>query len=232
MRACLLKGQALVVGSELLIQDEQAHHLINVARITVDEKILILNGEGLSAIGQLNTINKKNLRLKIIEVKKHDHFHHIDLAIATNKKDPMEDILKMAAELGIRKIYPVRTQYSQPLNLNHERVERIFASGLEQSNNPYLPELMPEADLKSVAFSDYKTIYCFHLTGEKPSDLNPHKQDAPELIFIGPEAGFGDADIEFLKALPNIKMLTLNLPILRATTAVPVAMGLCLGRTS
>ena len=45
------------------------------------------------------------------------------------------------------------------------------------------------------------------------------------LVIIGPEGGFSDREFEFFASNPNINMLTLGDLILRAETAVTVALG-------
>ncbi len=70
MRAIYLKD--LKNGSDgnlITITGEKAHHLQKVARVKVGEKVLLLDGNGLTIITSVESLGKKELQVKVIESK-------------------------------------------------------------------------------------------------------------------------------------------------------------------
>jgi 16S rRNA (uracil1498-N3)-methyltransferase len=58
------------------ISGDQAHHL-NVIRIKENEEILILNGKGKSALANVLSIQKKNIKVKIKKIISYERKHDI-----------------------------------------------------------------------------------------------------------------------------------------------------------
>ena len=56
------------------------------------------------------------------------------LAICLVKKNPMENILQKATELGVSKIIPIISERTEVKELNFERAKKIVTDATEQSN--------------------------------------------------------------------------------------------------
>jgi 16S rRNA (uracil1498-N3)-methyltransferase len=109
-----------------------------------------------------------------------------------------------------------------------DRYQKILISALEQSNNPYLPEIHLLSSLKEIPFSQYENLYTFSPQENKYSA----KQFSIEksLILIGPEGGFSTEEEGYLVE-KNSLLIKLPLPILRAKTATILAVGFLLGKS-
>ena len=64
MRAHWMKD--LAVQDSYVLKDEALHHLVNVIRIEVGEDLLLLNGLGSKVFTQVESISKRELRLKCV----------------------------------------------------------------------------------------------------------------------------------------------------------------------
>lgn len=209
----------------LKIEGEQAHHLIKVARVKVGEEVLVLNGKGFVAKSRVTIVSKKDLSLEIIEVTKVDNLGTIDLLIMVPKKEYLEDIFRSSVELGIRRIYPMVSTYSQQSFEVNNRLERIMESALVQSNNPFFPEIKPLLQFHDLdtLLDNYEEIFYFSSQTKEVRGARPHRASA--LLIIGPEGGLSPEEEQYLFDHDAVQLIHLDGPILRSVTAVPTAFG-------
>ncbi len=208
-------------------EGDTAHHLIRVVRIQKGETILLLNGQGHKAISTVEEVSKKDLTLKVQEIVTEKLKHNLHLVLGLVKREALEEILKASVEMGLQKIYLVRTQFSQGMVENKERLHKLLVSALEQSNNTYLPELIYCENLKAIPLAQYKHLYTLSLEN---SSSNAAISVNDGLMFIGPEGGFSPEEEEYLKA-QGAHGVHIPVPILRAKTAVIMATGYLLGKS-
>jgi 16S rRNA (uracil1498-N3)-methyltransferase len=206
----------------LVVTGDPLHHL-SVTRIRPNEEILILNGKGKKLFGKILSIGKKTAEIKILSSEFSIEGHHIGLAIGLPKKEAFEDILKMATELGVRNIYPLKTDFSQFEYVENERFQRILESALIQSNNAYFPVIHSQMSLSDFLATQKKPLVFFN---SQPKVLRKIPKLADEkIILIGPEGGFSGKEIEKIRAYEINLEIHLPTPILRAPTAVATSVG-------
>lgn len=211
-------------GQELIeLSLEQAHHL-NVVRVKLGEQILVLSGNGHRAVGEICALTKKSGTIKILSVEEGAVNHSISLAVACPKKDAFEEIIKIAVELGVRKIYPIESQFSQYQYSSSERLDKIIESAMVQSNNLYFPEIEEQISLQSFLDRTNAPIvyFCSHDVTAKGIDKLPL---AEIIILIGPEAGFSAQEELQISNYKSINQIHLPTPIMRAPTAVATSVG-------
>lgn len=203
-----------------------AHHLINVVRVKVGDTILLLDGVGKKGIAQIDNCTKRDLSLtckSVEKIKRADT--RFSVGIGKLKKDAMDDVLKSSCELGVETIYILTTERSQKYELNLKRAKKILISGIEQSNHPYLPELI-ELNLNELEWDKYANTYLFTLIDDAEiTESKPLPENKKNLIIIGPEGGFSKNDLEVFPNIVRSSAIQLNFPILRAPTAFNCALG-------
>jgi 16S rRNA (uracil1498-N3)-methyltransferase len=210
-------------GKEEIKLSEEATHHLNVVRVKKNEKVIILNGKGVVFSAEVKEITKNEISLKILNSERKNPLHHLSLAIALPKKDAFEDILKISVELGISKIYPLTTAFSQYDFVMNERVNRILESSLVQSNNPFMPEVFPQQKIEYFLKAHSKELFYFNSQASKsPISVNLDKEST---FIIGPEAGFSADEESLIRNYSKIHEIHLNTPIMRAPTAVAAAAG-------
>lgn len=227
MRAIVVENCSFQIGEQIEIRGETAFHLIRVVRIQVGEDILILDGRGKKGLGKIRDVKKRIVSLELLEVEEIAFKRQIDLAFGIPKKDAIESLLRSSVEVGYRKLLPLRSQFSQPQFHFSERWNRILVSSLEQSNNPLLPELQAMLPLASLPFDEYDHIFFY--SSEGGPSLNAKniriKSEQKNLVIIGPEGGWSEEELQFIKQKKNVHTLSLDCPILRTPTASVLAMG-------
>ncbi len=212
---------------EYLLSGDLLHHLVNVIRIEKSEELLLLNGLGFSVKTVVEEVSKKTLRLSRIEEKKSERAYTLDLILGVPKKDALELSLKEAVELGFRRIYLVRSDYSQTKVPEKDRINSLLVSALEQSNSLFLPEVIA-GEWESVPWNDYGTVLMLDSQTGHPGHTN--SISPINCLIIGPEGGFSPRELQYLRSQPNLDPVLLPTPILRTPTAIATGAGLILQR--
>lgn len=223
MRAHWLKD--LSIEESYSLKEESLHHLVNVIRIEAGEEILLLNGEGLEVLTEVETISKRELRLKFKSSRERQRDFHFDLALAMPKREALELCLKEATELGFRKIYLIRSDYSQMKMPELDRMEKLLVSALEQSNAPFLPEII-EASWEKIPFPEYTEAILMDSQTKINRDHKKADALAARLLIVGPEGGFSPRELELLHSKEMVKVVNLPTPILRTPTALATGAGI------
>lgn len=225
MRAILVPGSDISKDHIIEIQDEKFHHLKNVLRAKIDLKVLLLTGKGEGRVFRVIEITNKKISLTpVSELETKTTSHEIDIAIGKVKKDSLDLIVKQCCELGVRNIYVLNSEYAQCYKIKNDRIDRLIESAIEQSNNFYLPNLY-EVGFSDLPYEMYQQIFLFSLKkGNATTALTGRS-----LLMIGPEGGFSEGEENQILALENTIPINFDMPILRATTAVPCALGYVYG---
>ncbi len=210
-----------------VVDGKALHHLVNVIRIDEGEELLLLRGDGLRVLTKVERISKKALQLSFLEDRSATRAYHFDLALGAPKREALELCLKQATELGFRKLYLIRSDFSQQRIPEEERLENLLVSALEQSNGAFLPELH-SVSWESLPWEEYASVVLLDSQTGRSDSLEKLERTAPALLVVGPEGGFSQREIELLHATPAAKIVKLPTPILRSPTAVAVGAGLML----
>jgi 16S rRNA (uracil1498-N3)-methyltransferase len=201
------------------------HHLVNVVRLEAGEELLLLDGKGLKVLTRVERITKKEIALTMVSDSIEERRFSIDVAIGIPKREALELCLKQATELGVRNIYLVRGAFSQMRVPEVDRLRKLLVSALEQSNAPYLPELIETnwallPDLPGI-FLDSQGTSMAQSSLKTPREV---------LLIVGPEGGLSPEELALLRGRTNLEAITLPTPILRTPTALSVGAGMLLQR--
>ena len=217
----------ILLKQTVTITTKQLHYLINVMRKKKNDTVLIFNSIDGEYLAKISQIYKKYMVL-IIEKKIRDVEKEIDLWIlfAPVKKTPTEYIIQKATELGASKIFPVITDRTNTKQINLKRMRNIVIEAAEQSERLTIPEIFDLRKLKDLIESwDKKRIILYgdetiRNRDEIKFDLQNIYSKPSGAILIGPEGGFTNDEIDYLRKKPYIKPIDLGSRILRSDTAV------------
>lgn len=197
---------AKVVDNRVILSDSDIHHIKNVMRMNIGDKIEVVNDNILYIC---NIIELTPVRVNIEEIRKEDNKINLDVVIAIGlvKEQKMDLILQKLTELGVQEIIPVNMERSI-VKLDSKREEKklirwqsICKEASEQSKRSNVPivrevvslkELIKiEADLKLVASTKEKDkMFDYYL-----QNINNY---AKIIMVVGPEGGISDREEEFL----------------------------------
>ena len=210
---------ASIVGSE-------QHHLLNVLRLGLGEKIRIIDGKGNVFTATINKIGSELTEARIEKQEFHKKsIPSISLFQSLPRHGKMELILQKTTELGVNQFVPIITERSlQKLSENRlERWHRIILSATKQCGRLWIPEIVEIKTLQDCSES-IRTYECTLILCEK--ELGQHLQSVlrrnTELksiaLIVGPEGGFTDDEVKDAKEM-GCTPVTIGSNILRTETA-------------
>ena len=221
-----VKGK-LEVHQEIKIQSKQLHYLTNVMRRKRDDILSIFNEVDGEFIGKIINDSKRNLTIKLLQkIKDPEKKVDIWVIFAPVKKSSTDFIIQKATELGASCLVPVITERTLTRNINLKRMQEIVIEASEQSERITIPEIKPIQKLADVICSWNKNRKIFYgdeterNQKEERSFNNQALFNPSGAILMGPEGGFSQNEISFLKSKEFVVPINLGPRILRSETAV------------
>jgi len=151
------------------------------------------------------------------------------LVFAPIKKARTDFIVEKATELGVARILPVQTAFTNSERIRRDRLQAHAVEAAEQCGTTFVPtvdELRPLAALLA-DWPEGRVLFWADERGDRvDASPGPGASPGPAAILIGPEGGFSPAERTHLAALPFVRPITLGPRILRADTAAVAAITL------
>lgn len=218
---------------EILITGSDVNHIKNVLRMRIGEKLVICNGQGKDFYCIIADMSSDCIRVEIQgeEETASELKTKLYLFQGLPKKDKMELIIQKAVELGVYEIIPVITKRTivkiedkKKEQKKMERWQSISLSAAKQSMRGLIPTIKEPMSykeaLKYAKSLDASVIPFEHAEGMEATKslIKQMKGKQSVGIFIGPEGGFEDEEIENAIS-EGIAPITLGKRILRTETA-------------
>ena len=227
----LFTGAPLVEGAEILLPQPQAHYLRNVMRRETGDLIGLFNGADGEWRGCILALGKHDARIQLIQkIRAQTGTPDLWLLCAAVKRARLEIIVEKAAELGVREIHPVITEYTSAPHVNLERLAAIAIEAAEQCGLLGVPVLRPPEKLNEVLEKwprERRIMFCDETGAGGPalSQLqHTAARDGVWAVLCGPEGGFSPTERSRLRAMPQVLPVSLGPRILRADTAAIAAL--------
>ena len=218
---------------KIIIDDKNdVNHLKNSFRVKEGEIIRAVDGEN-EYICKVLVVEKKEITLEIIETRKDNSVKNTEVTAGLSiiKNDKMELTIQKLTEIGIDKIIPLETKRTiVKLSEKKDKWDIIVKEATKQCQRVRLLEIENIKKLKDVDYSQYDLVIVPYECEEEYSLKNLLRglETVPKkvLYLIGAEGGFDISEIEYLKSMENVRIVTLGKNILRAETASIVVGGI------
>lgn len=223
-------NEKLELKKEIILNESQTHYIKNVVKYDVADELICFDNQNGEFLCQILEINKKNIRLRVSEkIKDFSLCPDIWLLFAPLKKDNTDFVIEKATELGCRAIIPVITKYTNTTNIKIDRYQAQSIEAAEQCHRTDLPEIKKPTNLFDLLNQWDSSRYLFFMDETLQSQsflevLNKTK-NKKAAILIGPEGGFSEEELTFLRQQPFAVGATLGPRILRAETAALAALS-------
>ena len=218
---------------EITITGSDVNHIKNVLRMKPEETILISSGENLEYTCYIRELKEEEIIAHIMYVQEsgYELLSRLYLFQGLPKSDKMELIIQKAVELGVHEIIPVASKRAVvKLDARKEEKKRtrwqaISESAAKQSKRMYVPEVKKVMSFsQAVEYAGQLDVVLvpYELAkgmGETREIIGKIKKGQSVGIFIGPEGGFEETEVEMAVEKANAKAITLGKRILRTETA-------------
>ena len=220
-----------VDGDTVKITGDDAHHAVRVLRLREGERVTVSDGEG-NVVNGVVIGASKNLTVEVLgRTKVERAVPQLRVAQAIPKGPKFDQIVKELTEVGVDEIVPLRTLRSIARWDGADRVERLRAiarGAAKQSHRAWLPTVSDPLVIGDV-ISDGLAIVLHEEAHVRLSTVLPGEPPSKITLFIGPEGGFADEEIDVLTA-GGVVAASLGPLILRTEAAGLVAAALVRGR--
>ncbi len=222
---------AVTTDKEIVIDDRAILKQIRtVLRMKKNDSIIIFDNSGYEYEVEIISFNDTSLSTKIIEKRSggSESKYRVVLVSALLKNDKFEYVLQKCTEIGVQRFIPILTKNCVSLDISTnkmKRYEKIVIEATEQCGGALVPKIdsvvsfsqvlknLPKDAKKFIASVDEKkNNFCDYL------QKCPMKSDCEFFVFVGPEGGFTQTEVDFAKKY-GVVAVSLGRRVLRAETA-------------
>lgn len=228
------------VGEDrVVITGPDVNHIKNALRMRQGEVIRVSDGCGTDYVCRIEQIDSSQVEAVILERQDSGELPvRVYLFQGLPKSDKMELIIQKTVELGVYSIIPTATKYAvvkldgKKEKSKLERWQAIAESGAKQSKRGIIPQIQPVKTLKE-ALQFAAGLDAIWIPYEHESGMEHTKKALAAIgketrsvgVFIGPEGGFDEQEIELAKKAGAVP-ISLGKRILRTETAGITALSL------
>lgn len=221
-----------VEGTQVRIEGQDVNHMKNVLRMKIGEQAEVSDGEGKRYLCEITELETEQIFLRILEERVADTELSSKLYLFQGlpKNDKMELIVQKAVELGVYEVIPVATKRAvvkldeKKAAKKVERWNSISESAAKQAGRSMIPEVT-EVMTYTQALAKAKELDVVLVPYELAEGVQETKQILSHIqkgqsvgIFIGPEGGFEESEIDQAMEI-GARPITLGRRILRTETA-------------
>ena len=219
-------------GQSVPLSRDQAHYLFGVMRQGAGATVTLFNGHDGEWRATVVEAGKRGGLLRADERTRPQALPpDLWLIFAPIKKARTDFIVEKAAEMGVRRILPVQTEFTNAERIRQDRLQAHAIEAAEQCGGTFVPEVADMQKLGALlsGWPDGRQLmFCDEALAGRSSVLADGlaRGASPWAVLIGPEGGFSEAERARLAALPFSHPVSLGPRILRADTAAVAALTL------
>lgn len=218
----------IAAGTDIKVCGDEAKHMSKVLRLASGDEVEVCDGSGITYSGIVTGITKNEVEIKLGEGKKDESEPSVQVYLfaGLSKGAKMELVIQKSVELGVTKVIPVETEFAVAKEGKLERWQRIAFEAAKQCKRPTVPEISDVLSFKDAVtlMKSLDASLCAY-ERENKKGITEALNAVPECntcgIFVGPEGGFSEKEIELLSQ-QDIPTVSLGKRILRTETAAIV----------
>lgn len=225
----LFVEQPLGEGQPVPLTREQAHYLFSVMRLGAGDAVLLFNGRDGEWRAGVDEAGRKGGTLRCEgRTRPLQPVPDLWLLFAPVKKARTDFIVEKAVELGVARLVPVQTDFTNSERVRRDRLQAHAVEAAEQCGATTVPEVdeMQPLSRRLGAWPAGRRLLWADESLAGPAATLAGQPAGPWAILIGPEGGFSEAERARLRALPQVVPVGLGPRILRADTAAVAALTL------
>lgn len=225
------------VGNRVVLLPDESHHVRDVYRKIVGQKLDLTDGQGNRFVGEIISSSPQGVEVHLLEKKAPEISKGVlKIGQALLKKDKMEWVVEKCVELGVETLLPFsssRTMAHLEGDKKMERIQKIAQAATKQCERSTQMKIMAPTLFKNLIIQAKDDLKFIFWEEEGPplrsffENKNPSPVDHPPsvLALIGPEGGFAREEVEEAQRA-GFHAVSLGHRILRAETAAIVAASL------
>ena len=226
----LYVDQPLGPDNSVVIGAEQSHYLFNVMRLGAGGFVALFNGRDGEWTAEIAEAQKRQGRLRCVRQTGPQKMPpDLWLLFAPIKKARTDFIVEKATELGVSRICPVQTDYTNAERIRLDRLRAHAVEAAEQCGGTFVPEVAPMVKLEGLLSqwaTERRILFCDEARAGAPTNALDDLPRGAWAVLVGPEGGFSDAERNRLGGMAAAHTVSLGPRVLRADTAAVAALTL------
>lgn len=215
----------------LVLTGEEHHHGTRVLRLRIGEELFVADGRGWRYRCRVTELTRDEIHCAIDAREETDPPSGLVLVCGVLKNPAKMDwMVEKAVELGVTAIRPCRTERCVAHRVRTDRLNELARAAMKQSLRAFLPMVHEASPLEDVWDACGSADHvCFHESADEDLTTewlrcHPMQDSQPRVLWIGPEGGFSDEEVAFLRAR-GARVLRLGPRRLRSETAAIAALA-------
>lgn len=227
----LFVDAALAGGAAVELSPDQSRYLGGVLRMAPGDAVDVFNGRDGEWRTRIDVLRKSRCVLAAETcLRAQTPERGPWLAFAPLKKTATDFVIEKATELGVERLMPVVSAYTQSARVNVERLAANAREAAEQCGRltvPAIDDAVPLAALLADWPSARRLLVMDETGAGTPiADAVAAEQRGAALgVLVGPEGGFAPSELDALSKLSFVTRVGLGPRILRAETAAMAALS-------
>ena len=197
-----------VKGNIISVTGEEAHHIADVMRLKVKDKVVTFDGTGKEYIGVIKEVGKKSIVIDVTDTREAPKTlaPRVTLIQAIPKREKIEYLIEKATELGVDSIVPVFTERTIP-NWDEEkrashviRWRKIAREASKQCGRLDIPKVPEIAQFSNIIIDE--KLSGLKLIAALADDTEPIRRALKDfkgdqiIVAIGPEGDFTPDEVK------------------------------------
>ncbi|HUG91920.1 MAG TPA: RsmE family RNA methyltransferase [Planctomycetaceae bacterium] len=180
----------------------EAHHLTNVLRASPGDRVVLFDGRGTEALAEVAAVGRRTVELNILDRRTTlDRRRPVILGTAVPKGDRFRWLVEKAAELGVARLVPLRTERAvvDPAAGKLDKLRQTVIAACKQCGINRLMAIeavTPWGQFVDREISGRRTL--IGVPGGPPfaTELLAGSGDDPLVLAIGPEGDFTPSEVQ------------------------------------
>ena len=223
-----------MIDEIIRLDNEAAHHLGRVLKLRTGDTVQVFNGQGGCYDAEIVGMDKRSLSIRPLLFYPDNNRSSLDLTLAQgiSRGQHMDYTVQKAVELGVRRIVPLFTEFSNVrleqdrARKRHEHWHKIIISACEQSGLNIVPELVEAVPLRDWVSIDPAMVKLL-MHPDAQAGLSTLAVDTASIsLLCGPEGGLSQDEVDF-SVQQGYQKVSLGPRILRTETAAIAAVAVC-----
>lgn len=229
----------LVPGSVVEVTGDEAHHAVAVRRLRVGEQVVLTDGRGSTATGEVAETGKRRFAVTVADVR-HEAAAAPSVTVvqALPKGDRGELAVEVLTEVGVDRVVPwaasrsVAVWRGERAAKSHAKWQATAREAAKQARRAWHPEVLALHGTGEVAglVGDAALAVVLHEEATVPLATLDVPATGEVVVVVGPEGGLTDDEVAAFEAAGGIAV-RLGSEVLRTSTAGLAAVSALLART-
>jgi 16S rRNA (uracil1498-N3)-methyltransferase len=229
----------VAAGGTVEVTGDEAHHAVAVRRLRAGERVVLTDGAGTSAVGEVTGTGKRVFEVVVTSVAVEEPAQpSVTVVQALPKGDRGELAVEMLTEIGVGTIVPwaasrsVAVWRGERAAKSHAKWSATAREAAKQARRSWFPTVGPLASTAEVvallAGADLAVV--LHEGASDTFAALPVPATGSIVVVVGPEGGLADDElVAFAEA--GVRAVRLGAEVLRTSTAGVAAVAALLART-